>query len=522
MNFRDIEDLRIDGGFFSLDSYSLFSVTGQDGERFLQGQLTSDVTSLKDQESQFTVRLNRVGQVVAWAYLAKIQNQFFLLVPNQVKEDLISDLEKYMIMDDVQIDFVSDAPQGVLGLNSELYFDKSTSFFHFDFNGESCLCFWGKGLESKSLELEKNYWKALEILSGQPILGVNVFKGQLVNETRLNSLGVNYSKGCFLGQETVAKIETRRGAAKFPILLTTNEIGSVENSEIYWESKKVGRIYSSVFIDEYLYIQASLGREQRVEGREFKFCVGDKEFIATVKHFPFFPYRDLKERAQQLYELGAKAFREGREERALQVLKKSIEFDPNLADAYESIGVILGRLEKYEQAMSYMDKLLGVDPDSVMAHTNKSLYLMKLGKIEEAEEEKAKATVAGFAQLGRDADQKKAFELARQKREEEIQRREKMFEQVLEIDPDDVLANYGMGDICFHRQNYHQALPFIEKVLEQNSKHSVAYLLMGKTLIALGEGKKAKAILEKGVVIAAQNGDLMPANEMQAQLSQIS
>ena len=53
---------------------------------------------------------------------------------------------------------------------------------------------------------------------------------------------------------------------------------------------------------------------------------------------------------------------------------------------------------------------------------------------------------------------KKIFEAEKLKKEEDIIRREKMFHQVLEIDADDTVALYGIGDIAFHRENFKEAV----------------------------------------------------------------
>ena len=195
--------------------------------------------------------------------------------------------------------------------------------------------------------------------------------------------------------------------------------------------------------------------------------------------------------------------------------------NPSYADAYESIGVILGRQEKYEEAISLMDKLMEVDDSSVMAHTNKSLYLMKLGRIEEAEEEKAQATVKSFSHFGKEASQKKAYEEARENELKELEKKESMFKQVLEIDSEDTLAHYGLADVYFKRENYPDSISHLNKVLSNDDKYSVAYLLLGKALIKNKEDLRAKEILTQGIEVASNNGDLMPASEMQSLLNEL-
>jgi len=198
-----------------------------------------------------------------------------------------------------------------------------------------------------------------------------------------------------------------------------------------------------------------------------------------------------------------------------------LAFDPSLADAYESLGVMLGRIEKYDEAIDWMNQLLTVNPQSVMAHTNKSLFLMKQGKIEEAEAEKGLATVKSFAVFGEEAKMKKQLAEEQKKKEDEILRREKMFLQVLEIDEEDTIALYGMADIFFHRKDFSSAIKNLEKVITVDSKYSTAYLLLGKAYEAISDLERATSTYQAGILVASKRGDLMPANEMQSRLNQL-
>jgi tetratricopeptide (TPR) repeat protein len=334
----------------------------------------------------------------------------------------------------------------------------------------------------------------------------------LVNETYLNELAVSYKKGCFLGQETAAKIETRKGAAYFPVLLKVDELLGKDffGKSFEVEGRKGGVIQSSVTVDEKNFLRATLFRNFRLEGKTLEISLEGITLNAEVTFIPYLKNNTKKDKAQELYHRAVEIFQQGEEEWALDLLERSIAIDPNLADAYESLGVILGRMEKYDEAIQWMDRLIEVDPKSVMGHTNKSLYLMKLGRIEEAEEEKAKATVKSFESHG----QKTEID----KEDQELLRREEMFHQVLELDAEDVIANFGIADISFKRKEFGKAQRHLEVTLKIDPKYSQGYLLLGKCLIEMSETGRAKEALEKGIEVASAKGDMMPANEMQGLL----
>lgn len=81
---------------------------------------------------------------------------------------------------------------------------------------------------------------------------------------------------------------------------------------------------------------------------------------------------------------------------AVSLLEKAIQEDPKNQDAFETLGVILARQEKYNEAIEIMKKLVAINPDSIMAQTNLSIFYMKIGDKEKAEEHKAQSTVLQF------------------------------------------------------------------------------------------------------------------------------
>ncbi len=137
-----------------------------------------------------------------------------------------------------------------------------------------------------------------------------------------------------------------------------------------------------------------------------------------------FPFGQKIKRRSDYYHYGVELFGEGDENAAEIYFLKAIDCDPVFEEAYESLGVLYGRQERYEEAIEYMQKLSKLNPKSVMAHTNMSLYYMRVGEIEKAEEQKSQATVKQFQQLGDEAEaKKKAQEAEKHKKRRALQAR---------------------------------------------------------------------------------------------------
>ena len=60
-------------------------------------------------------------------------------------------------------------------------------------------------------ELSFDEWNAIRIEAGEPVMGVDVDEATIPQETGLVEAAVSFSKGCFLGQELVARLDSRHG-----------------------------------------------------------------------------------------------------------------------------------------------------------------------------------------------------------------------------------------------------------------------------------------------------------------------
>lgn len=511
-----LDSIRFQCTQLKLSDWSLIKVTGADRETFFQGQVTNDLSQLEMNQGHCTARLNRTGKLQSFFFLGKCEDALYLLSPKSLAQKIKSDFDKFIIMDEVELEITPHTLW--LIFNPFLLSQKPSGLFELSFYGLSAL------LTTDSAEgvplTNPDKLEEIRILNGWPQWEKDVSEQNFINDTFLNQVAISYKKGCFLGQETVAKIENNRGAAYYPMLLkldTHTDLHAYIGNEFECEDRKAGVLLYQ--IGEIL--QVSLFRDFRVLGKQLTMKLTGQEIKAVVQDLPYFKAQSRQELSRELFHEAVSLFQDNKNEDAKSILEHALFFDPSYSDAYESLGVILGREEKYNEAIAWMDKLLAVNPQSVMAHTNKSLYLMKMGKIEEAEAEKSLATVKSFAMFGSEAKLKKQLEEEQKKKEEDLLRREKMFLQVLEIDPDDTIALYGMADIFFFRKEFERAATNLERVISLDAKYSNAYLLMGKSYEALAETQKAANAYQVGISIASKQGDMMPANEMQSRLNQL-
>jgi tetratricopeptide (TPR) repeat protein len=502
-----INDYRFDKGQFTV-TFSEFTLAGDDVKSFLQTQSTFDVEKISDPGFQLISFLDPQGRVECYGWLVKDSGNWVFLVPVKLTSRSLNRLNKFLISEDVTIsDPVTKEVTFFLGPNANARAPKGIMF------DEECFLLSSPLSDAKMISSDDvERWRTL---NGWPSFDGSDYSHEILNNLRLYDLSLVPNKGCYPGQETVSKIATRRGAAYSPVLIETNT--PVPPGEVTSFEKKIGASFGSKEWQGKHYVSASLLRDFRVEKMLLHFSFEGTAYEGIVRYFPLLR-GDREFKSRELFFEATEYFKHEDLLRAEEYFRLAIKVDPTFADAYESLGVMLGRLGRYQEAIELMQNLSSIDPKSVLAHTNMSLYLMKIGKITEAEEQKSLATVKSFQSYGDEAKRKEAEKLRKEKQREEWEQRESMFHQVLGIDPEDTLANYGLGSIAVEKGEWKKAREHLERVLKEDPKYSVAYLTLGKALKGLGLKEDARNTWKEGIKVAASKGDLMPANQMQEEL----
>jgi tetratricopeptide (TPR) repeat protein len=265
---------------------------------------------------------------------------------------------------------------------------------------------------------------------------------------------------------------------------------------------------------------AYIDRAHRTPGTELTLVGRSGPLRARVQLLPFFRAADQDDRVRALYDRAVRIFAEGREADAILVMEEALRLDPAFADGYEAVGVMLGRSGRFHEAIDLFKRLEEVAPDEPIVNTNLSLYYMKLGDRHAAESESAKALRKSLARsaAGPGAPDRSAAELAAEQaeaRRADAERKRQMFAQVLEIEPEDPVALFGLGNALAALDRWEEAERFHARAAAVDRDNSAVYLARGKALEALDRIDDALAVYRAGVEVASRKGDLMPLKEME-------
>ncbi len=182
-----------------INNRTLLKLSGSDTQTFLQGQLSNDINALVDGIVQINAYCQHQGKIIALLWVMKQDDDFYLSLPNDLSEIVTKRLTMFKMMSEVTITDVTDQliQLGVIGEQLDNAFKLN--------NQQSVVLIESLG----SIELaNESEWEMACINNNVPevVLATSEkFVPQLLN-LDIDELGVNFSKGCYPGQEVVARL----------------------------------------------------------------------------------------------------------------------------------------------------------------------------------------------------------------------------------------------------------------------------------------------------------------------------
>lgn len=201
-------------------------MTGDDRKSYLQGQVTCDVVSLEQSQSTFGAHCDAKGKVWSAFRLCHIDNGYAMIQPQSALEKELTELKKYAVFSKVELAVSAKPIVGIIGKGAQKWIDQQfpTSGTVRQNNGstaiqvddERWMLLVNSELQSslftdpERLWVEESLWTKFDIEQGLPIVEAEQQNQHIPQALNLQALdGISFSKGCYTGQETVARAKYR-------------------------------------------------------------------------------------------------------------------------------------------------------------------------------------------------------------------------------------------------------------------------------------------------------------------------
>ncbi|HEX2046638.1 MAG TPA: glycine cleavage T C-terminal barrel domain-containing protein [Acidimicrobiales bacterium] len=210
MSDQDYRALRESAGAVDLPR-DFVRATGPDVVSFLQGQLSQDVAGLAPGASTWALLLQPQGKVVAFLRVLRMGDEEFVLETDAGFGDpVVERLNRFKLRVKADLDRLAWKCVAVRGPKAHDLVDGGVvadwpGLPGADLVGESPAP--PEGVPSCALEA----YEAVRIEAGIPVMGKELDENTIPEEAGVVPRSVSFTKGCYTGQELVARIDSRGG-----------------------------------------------------------------------------------------------------------------------------------------------------------------------------------------------------------------------------------------------------------------------------------------------------------------------
>jgi len=256
-------------GLFNLTNLGTLIVTGEKSKQFLQGQVTGNLDEVTPTQSRLAAYCNIKGRVVGFFRIIQYEADYLLIMDKDIVEIVAKTLRKYAVFSRVTVEIASPFSQYIGSLDKSPGISEFTLPEEIDhvISTESYTAYRMPGTPPRWVLLLRadaipkiashfqntDSWDALNILTGFPTLTQATsaqFTPHRLGLIRLNA--VSFTKGCYLGQEIVARTQylgQAKGGLYWAEIASTQQ--HTPNTPLYdTQQNIIGHIINSTVISQ--------------------------------------------------------------------------------------------------------------------------------------------------------------------------------------------------------------------------------------------------------------------------------
>lgn len=235
-----------------LDGRGVIHVTGSDAGRFLDNLLTNDVGRLAPGRAAYGALLTPQGKIIADMLASRIDGGFRLDAPGHLASDLVRRLSLYKLRSKVDVEDVSASHRALVVWGDGQVLPRGGPDFVIDprLPGLGARAYFApdaampEGVVDVGLERYREHRIAL----GVPMGGLDfVYGDTFPHEACLDQLnGIDFKKGCYVGQEVVSRMEHRGTARTRVTPVRIDGLPPEVGTAVLAGDRTIGRMGSSV------------------------------------------------------------------------------------------------------------------------------------------------------------------------------------------------------------------------------------------------------------------------------------
>lgn len=302
----------------ALSDSGILYIGGEDAQEFLQNQLSNDISHIDANKAQLSSFSNAKGRMIAIFRVIQIDGGYLLIMPKSILQQVMQQLQKYVIRAQVVMADITDsfASIGISAASdllpqeerfpaqlNQVYQSDSLISVRVHSSDDQQRYLILSNDEDEAIELvtslsEKlsfsmaDSWRLQEIQAGIPTLYPQTMQAFVLQMSNLQQLdGVSFKKGCYPGQEVVArmqylgKLKRRMYLAQVDCVqcpLPGDELKSrdVENAD------GSGKVVDAICVNDNSYLMLFIAQIEKVESGALV-LLNQPDSVISIQSLPY-------------------------------------------------------------------------------------------------------------------------------------------------------------------------------------------------------------------------------------------
>jgi len=277
-----------------LDSFGLIKISGDDNIKFLQGQITTNAETIESGQLALSAICNPQGRCVSLFFITKNEQDFWLILKRQAIDETIATLKKYAVFFKVEIS--ENTEHHIYGLHD-------TSIETINICKNSFTASWQDKLltllvisteeqsdwldsnsQTTAMSSEKNWLFELanKRISWLETDSQSQFLPHNLDLPAINA--VDFKKGCFTGQEVIARMQYK-GKLKSHLQLfhiqTSNDIKPM--ATIAADDKSAAQVICSIINEQDCTAVLALMKDRYLDSKIFRLNDENGSILELIK-----------------------------------------------------------------------------------------------------------------------------------------------------------------------------------------------------------------------------------------------
>ena len=194
-----------------LDYLGCLRISGADATEFLQSQFTNDVIALHPNSQQLNAYCNPKGRAISVFRLLRHDDCFYILLPTDLVSSVLKRLQLYKMRAKVELTLEENI--SIVGTVNFPFEDVDDRCISWSIDNHRGLLLVESEVKSqvdktnKSIMSTSELWRVANVINGIPQVYASTSEEFIPQHINLDIISaINFSKGCYPGQEIVARL----------------------------------------------------------------------------------------------------------------------------------------------------------------------------------------------------------------------------------------------------------------------------------------------------------------------------